>query len=148
VTAPNPEPSVPLGPERTVRLLDSASVGGAPIAYVVVLAAVIAVLSFIPFSVALSAGSSFPMAQGAYPLMGWLLGPAGGAAASGMGSLVGIFLAPHTAGIPWLTVGGAAAGALFASCLVSRGRRALALAVMVLIAAEAVLSSSSTSTPP
>lgn len=139
MTEPDPVPPAPLGPERTVKLLDSASVGGAPIAYVVVLAAVVAVLSFIPFSVALSAGSSFPMAQGVYPLMGWLLGPAGGAAASGLGAPVGIFLAPHTAGIPWLTVGGAALSALVAACLVARGRGTLALALLLLLAAEAVL---------
>jgi hypothetical protein len=137
VSEPDPAaPSEPLGPERTVRLLGAASVGGAPVAYVVVLGAVVAVLSFIPFSVALSAGGSFPMAQGVYPLMGWLLGPAGGAVASAMGSLVGLFLAPHTAGIPWLTVGGAATGALFAGCIVARGRRALALGAVLLVAGE------------
>ena len=39
--------------------------------------------------------------------------------------MVGIFLAPHTAGIPWLTVAGAASAALFAGVIVPRGRNGL-----------------------
>jgi hypothetical protein len=109
-----------LGAEREVQFLGSAAIDGAPIAYVIVLSTVVAVLSFIPFSIALAAGSSFPMSQGIYPLMGWLLGPWAGAAAAGSGTLVGIFLAPHTAGIPWVSVGGAMTAPLFASTLSPR----------------------------
>jgi len=131
-----PTPTRPNGTERVVVFHGSAAIAGAPVAYVIVLSAVIAVLSFIPFSVALSAGSSFPMAQGVYPLTGWLLGPWAGAAASGVGALVGIFLAPHTAGIPWVTVGGAASAALFAGAIVPGRQRtffAIILSVIVLI---------------
>jgi hypothetical protein len=121
----NPPTRAPSGPERRIVFLGSAAIGGAPVAYVIVLASVVAVLSFIPFSIALSAGSSFPVAQGVYPLMGWLLGPEAGAVASGAGALLGVVLAPHTAGIPWLTVGGAAMAAVVAGALApGRGRLA------------------------
>ena len=104
IGAPSPSPSgfVPTGPERRVEFIDSASIAGAPVAYVIVLAAVVAVLSFIPFSIVLSGGSSFPMAQGVYPLTGWLLGPWAGAVASGTGALVGALAAANAACIACL----------------------------------------------
>lgn len=140
VVARPDEAESPLGPERTVAFLGSAAIAGAPVAYVIVLSAVVAVFSFIPFSIALSAGSSFPMAQGIYPLTGWLLGPWAGAAASGVGALVGVFLAPHTAGIPWITVGGAALGAVFAGAIApGRARRWFALVLMIVIGLEVVV---------
>lgn len=129
-----PAAPTPLGPERTVTFIGGAAIGGAPVAYVIVFAAVVAVLSFIPFSIALSAGSSFPVAQGVYSLMGWLLGPWAGVVASGVGSLVGVLLAPHTAGVPWITVGGAAFGALCAGAIApGKARRPLALALVAVI---------------
>lgn len=118
----NPMPS---GPERPVRFLGAASIGGAPVAYVVMLSTVITVLSFIPFSIALSTGSSFPMAQGVYSLLGWILGPWAGSVASGAGTVVGIFLAPHTAGVPWVSTLGAACSPLYAAAIVPRGRKTL-----------------------
>ena len=128
-------PEAPVGAPRTVRLQGPASLGGAPVAYVVMMAAVIAVLSFIPFSVALAGGSSFPMSQGVYPLTGWLLGPWAGIVASAMGALVGVFLAPHTAGIAWITIGGAGLGAGIAGCIVAGGRRLAGLAASLAVAA-------------
>lgn len=125
-----------LGVEREVRFLGSAAIDGAPIAYVIVLSAVIAVLSFIPFSIAVAAGNSFPMSQGIYPLMGWLLGPWGGAIAAGSGTLVGIFLAPHTAGIPLVSIGGALTAPIFASLMApgkSQWRPWLVLCVVILL---------------
>lgn len=135
-----PTDATPLGPERPVTFIGGASIGGAPIAYVIVLSAVIAVLSFIPFSLALSAGSSFPVAQGVYSLVGWLLGPYAGAGASGTGALVGVLLAPHTAGVPWVTVAGAASAALFAGAIApGPQRRPLALVLSAVILVEAAL---------
>ncbi len=119
--------------------LESASIGGAPVAYVIVLATVAAVLCFVPFSVALASGSSFPMSQGVYPLLGWLLGPLAGAVASGVGALVGVFLAPHTAGIPWITVAGAASASAFAGALAARGRHRLWAMLSAVMIVEWVL---------
>jgi hypothetical protein len=133
------EPELPLGPERTVIFLESATISGAPVAYVIMLSAVVAVLSFIPFSIALSTGSSFPMSQGVYGLMGWVLGPWAGAWASGIGTLVGIFLAPHTAGIPWISVVGAASCAVFAGAIVPRGRRTLGALLSAVVLVEIFL---------
>lgn len=133
----NAEPFTPAGPERRVEFLGSAAIAGAPVAYVIVLSAVIAVLSFIPFSIVLSGGSSFPMAQGVYALTAWLLGPWAGAVAAGTGALVGAFLAPHTAGMVWLSVGGAMLAALCGGCF-RPGRKYWRLgAVLALVAVAA-----------
>ena len=121
----DPVPLVPSGEEREVKYLEGATIDGAPVAYIIVLAAVVAALSFIPFSVVLFSGGSFPMSQGVYPLVGWLLGPIAGAAAGGIGSLLGVFLAPHTAGIPLVTIFGAMFGSLAAGAIGRGGRRAL-----------------------
>ena len=132
--APSTDPFAGLrGRERQITFHDAAAIGGAPVAYVVVLATVIAVLSFIPFSIVLSGGSSFPMAQGVYSLNGWILGPWAGGVASGIGALVGVLLAPHTAGIPWLSVTGASLSALVAAALHPTGRRRFAGGISALI---------------
>lgn len=97
----------PKGQEREVKNIGGAAIDGAPIAYIVVLAAVVTALAFIPFSVVLASGGSFPMNQGILGLMGWVLGPIAGAIASGVGALIGVFVAPHTAGVWFVTVIGA-----------------------------------------
>ena len=102
----------PVGEERKVTFLGGAALDGAPVAYVITLATVVLALSFFPMSAILGLGGSFPMSQGILGLVGWVLGPLAGAAASGIGALIGIFLAPHTAGpVPFIRV----AGSLFAS---------------------------------
>ena len=114
----------PAGEEREVRLLSGAAIDGAPVAYIIVLAAVVTALAFIPFSVILAAGGSFPMSQGIYPLVGWILGPIAGAIASGVGRLIGIFLAPHTAGpVPAASVWGAAIASFAAGSMVLGEKR-------------------------
>jgi len=114
----------PAGEEREVRFLGGAAIDGAPVAYIVVLGAVVAALSFIPFSVILAAGGSFPMSQGVYPLVGWILGPIAGAVAGGIGRLIGVFLAPHTAGpVPAASVWGAAIASFAAGSMVLGGKR-------------------------
>lgn len=127
----------PLGEEREVEFLGGASIDGAPIAYIVVLAAVVTALAFIPFSVVLASGGSFPLSQGIWSLMGWILGPIAGAVASGIGSLVGVFLAPHTAGVPVVTVLGGALAAFTAGSMVTGEERKswwLPLTVIFIIA--------------
>lgn len=115
--------SAPAGKEREVKFLGGAAIDGAPVAYIVVLAAVVTALSFIPFSVVLASGGSFPMAEGIYPLVGWLLGPIAGAVASGIGRVIGVFLAPHTAGVPVVSVWGAMIGSFAAGAMVLSGKR-------------------------
>lgn len=94
------------GQERQVQFLGGANIDGAPVAYVVVFAAVVTALSFIPFSVSLGGGGgAFPLSQAILPLSGVILGPIAGTIANGIGTLIGVFVAPHTAGaIPLLTV--------------------------------------------
>ncbi|MCC6146671.1 MAG: hypothetical protein IT308_03810 [Anaerolineaceae bacterium] len=108
----------PSGEEREVKFLGGASIDGAPVAYIVVLAAVVTALSFIPFSIVMATGGSFPMAQGVYQLVGWVLGPIAGAVASGIGALLGVFIAPQTAGVAPVTVYGAALAAFAAGTMV------------------------------
>ncbi|NLE77749.1 MAG: hypothetical protein GX605_13485 [Chloroflexi bacterium] len=108
-------PFEPTGEERQVPLTGGTTIDGAPVAYIVVLAAVVVVLSFIPFSVVFAAGGGFPLSQGIYGLVGILLGPWAGALAAGIGRIIGIFIAPHTAGgglpsalfaVAWTAAGG------------------------------------------
>jgi hypothetical protein len=107
----------PAGPERDVQVRESVAIDGAPVSYVVVLAAVVAGLAFVPLSVVLGSGKSFPMSQGIYPLVGWILGPIAGAVANGVGALVGVLIAPHTTTIPVATVFGATMGGLAAGLM-------------------------------
>jgi hypothetical protein len=67
----------------------------------------------------LALGSSFPLSQAIFPLVGWLLGPVAGAVASGVGALIGVFVAPHTAGVPVVRV----VGAMVASFVAGSMRR-------------------------
>lgn len=110
--------TTPSGEEREVKFLGGASIDGAPVAYIIVLAAVVAALSFVPFSVVMASGGSFPMAQGVYSLVGWVLGPIAGAVASGIGALIGVFVAPHTAGVAPVTVYGAVVAAFAGGTMV------------------------------
>jgi len=113
----------PSGKERQVKFLGGAAIDGAPVAYIVVLAAVVAALCFIPFSIVLASGGSFPLSEGIFPLVGWILGPIAGAVASAIGRLIGVFLAPHTAGVPAVSVWGAAISSFAAGAMVLGGKR-------------------------
>jgi hypothetical protein len=52
-----------------------------------------------------------------------VLGPIGGAVASAIGRLIGVFLAPHTAGVPAVSVVTAAMGSFAAGCMVLGQKR-------------------------
>jgi len=128
------------GRERDLVRLSPAAIGGAPVAYVVALAGVVAAFSFLPFSLALAAGNGFPMSQGIYGLTGILLGPLAGGVASAVGALVGVMLAPHTAGLPWQSLsGGFLCAVIGAAVCGGPRRRLLRLAIVALVAVEAVL---------
>lgn len=113
----------PKGKEREVVNIGGAAIDGAPIAYIVVLAAVVTALAFIPFSVVLASGGSFPMNQGILGLLGWVLGPIAGAIASGVGALIGVFVAPHTAGVWFVTVIGAIVASFAAGTMYTQNEK-------------------------
>ncbi len=125
------------GEPREVRRTSTATVDGASLTMVVAMAAVVAVLSLIPFSAVLGVGGSFPLSQAVYPLVGWLLGPVAGALAGGVGAVVGLFVAPHTAGsLPWLRFFGAALSSFAAGTLTAKpSRRRWWMAVGALLVA-------------
>lgn len=100
----------PHGEQRQVVQRSAIAIDGAPISYIITLAAVVGALAFIPLSMILGLGKSFPLSQAIYPLIGILLGPVAGALADGIGSLVGVLLFPHTSFLPIATIIGAAFG--------------------------------------
>lgn len=113
----------PAGEEREVKLLGGATIDGAPVAYIIVLAAVVTGLALVPLSVVLGSGKSFPMSQAIYPLVGWILGSIAGAIASAIGASLGIFIAPHTTTVPIATVLGAMMGSFAAGTMITTGPR-------------------------
>jgi hypothetical protein len=112
-----------IGVERVVKLQGASTVDGAPISYIIVLASIVTTLSFIPLSIQLGMSAAFPMSQAVYPLIGWILGPIAGALASMIGTAAGVCLAPHTAGVPWLTIYGAGFGSFVAGTITRRKER-------------------------
>lgn len=130
----------PEGDERQVETIGGAAIDGTPIAYIVVLAAVVTALAFIPFSVVLATGGSMPLNQSIFPLLGWLLGPIAGAISSGIGTLIGVFLAPYTAGVPAIALWGAIVASFAAGTMVLGSKRRLwYLPLAVLFAVELLL---------
>lgn len=117
--------SAPLGEERKVKLWGETAIDGAPITYIVVLAAIIMVLALvpIPISVVLGSGKNFPISQGIYPLIGWLLGPIAGALTNAIGSLGGVIIAPYTTTSRLGSVVGAALGGWAAGIMKGGGQR-------------------------
>ncbi len=113
----------PTGQERRVRAIGGVRIAGAPIAYILTLSAVITALAFIPFSVVFGGGNAFPLSQGVYPLVGWILGPLGGAVAAGIGALSGTLMAPHTTKIWFVTILGGMASSFTAGAMVDQGPR-------------------------
>lgn len=113
----------PRGTERIIVNNKSAAIDGAPIAYIVVLASVVTALAFIPFSIQLGLGGSFPMYQGILGLIGWVLGPIAGAIVSGVGALIGAFIAPHTSTVWFVSVIGAVVASFAAGTMMVGNER-------------------------
>ena len=67
----------PKGEEREVERVSGVTVDGAPIAYIIVWAAIVFGLSFVPLpiSMVLGIGGTFPLSQTVYPVLGFILGP-------------------------------------------------------------------------
>jgi len=128
--------TIPTGEERKVTLSKGAAIDSAPIAYVVTLAGVVAVLTMIPIPITavVGTGRNFPMSQGVYPLMGWLLGPLAGALADGIGALVGLMINPQNTSSLLASLLGAAMGGLAAGSMRAEGRRRWRLPLTVVFA--------------
>jgi len=82
---------------REIRGGGGVTIGGAPVSYVAILAAIVAALAFVPASVVIGGtGAGWPLHDAIHPLIGLLLGPIAGPIASGVGILVGMVIAPYT----------------------------------------------------
>ena len=127
----------PKGEERQVKRVGAVAIDGAPIAYIIVWAAIVFGLSFIPLpvSLVLGIGGTFPLSQVVYPVLGFILGPWAGALAAGVGRLIGVFTAPHTATVGILSTIVAMATAGAGGLLVGRKGRAWLLAPAVFVLA-------------
>src|SRR5215831_5126430 len=89
----------PIGLRREVHIRGRVTIAGAPVAYVAMLAAVIAGLSLIPFSIVLgTGGGTFPLSEALFALVGIVLGPSAGAVTVLVGRVIGVGFAPYTAG--------------------------------------------------
>ena len=101
----------PRGEKRDVSGLGGVTIAGTPVAYVAIMAAIVAVFAFIPASVVIGgAGATWPAHDILHPLIGLLLGPIAGPIASIIGIFIGNALAPYTSLGPWaMLLGGMSA---------------------------------------
>jgi hypothetical protein len=87
----------PQGEKREVKGLGGVTIGGTPVAYIAIMAAIVTVFAFIPASVVIGGGGGgWPLHDALHPLVGLLLGPIAGPLASVVGMLVGNAVAPYT----------------------------------------------------
>src|SRR5262245_28098251 len=92
----------PRGERREVSGLGGVTIAGTPISYVAIMAAIVAVLAFVPASVVIGGmGGGWPLHDAIHPLVGLLLGPIAGPIASVIGMLIGNAIAPYTNLGPW-----------------------------------------------
>ena len=127
----------PKGEEREVERVSGVTVDGAPIAYIIVWAAIVFGLSFVPLpiSMVLGIGGTFPLSQTVYPVLGFILGPWAGALAAGIGRLLGVFSAPHTSTVGILSTIVAMATAAAGGLLVEKKGHTWLLAPIVFVLA-------------
>ena len=93
---------------RNLKTSGGVSIGGAPVSYTALMAALVAVMAFIPASVVVGGmGGGWPLHDVIHPLLGLLLGPIAGPIASAIGILIGNVIAPYTNLGPWSPLMGA-----------------------------------------
>ena len=93
---------------HNVSAAGGVSIGGAPVSYTAILAALVAVLAFIPASIVVGGmGGGWPFHDVIHPVLGLLLGPIAGPIASAIGILIGNVIAPYTNLGPWSPLMGA-----------------------------------------
>jgi hypothetical protein len=128
------------GRERKVQFLGGANLDGAPVAFIIVLAAVVTALSFIPFSVVIGTGGSFPMSHAVLTLNSLILGPIAGLVADLIGVIIGIFVAPYTASVPVLSlITAVVAGFAGGTFVLGKPRSGWWIPVAVLVAVDFVV---------
>ena len=88
--------SQPKGTEREVSASTRVTVGGAPISYVALFAAALAIASLIPWIV-MTTGKAVSLIEMLIPLAGIVLGPSGGFVAGLVGGAIGMVIAPYSA---------------------------------------------------
>lgn len=107
--------------EKIVGARSGVSIGGAPVSYTAILAALVAVLAFIPASVVVGGmGGGWPFWDVLTPVVGMLLGPIAGPIAAAIGVVVGGVIAPYTNLGPWGFLIGAMAAFTVAMTLLPR----------------------------
>ncbi|MFP4043162.1 MAG: hypothetical protein ACLFTP_01115 [Rhodosalinus sp.] len=107
--------------ETDVTAKAGVTIGGAPVAYTAILAALVAVLAFIPASVVVGGmGGGWPFWDVITPAVGLLLGPIAGPIAAAIGVVVGGVVAPYTNLGPWGFLIGAMAAFTVAMTLMPR----------------------------
>ena len=88
--------------ERTIAARGGVTIGGAPVAYTAILAALVAVMALIPASIVVGGmGGGWPLHDVIHSVVGMLLGPVAGPIASAVGTVVGGVIAPYTNLGPW-----------------------------------------------
>ena len=93
---------------RVIKVSGGVSIGGAPVSYTAFMAALVAILAFIPASIVVGGmGGGWPLHDVVHPLLGLLLGPIAGPIASAIGILIGGVIAPYTNLGPWAPLMGA-----------------------------------------
>ena len=95
---------MPKGEKREVTGLGAVAIGGTPVAYVAIMAAIVVAFAFVPASIVIGgAGQGWPAHDILHPLIGLLLGPIAGPIASVIGIFIGELVAPYTnLGLPAL----------------------------------------------
>ncbi len=96
---------------RSLEKTGGVSIGGAPVSSTAILAALVAVMAFIPASIVVGGmGGGWPLHDVIHPLLGLLLGPIAGPIASVIGIVIGNVIAPYTNLGPWsVLIGGMSA---------------------------------------
>ncbi len=109
---------------RQLTVTGGVSIGGAPVSYTALMAALVAVMAFVPASIVVGGmGGGWPLHDVIHPLLGLLLGPIAGPIASIVGILIGNVIAPYTSLGPWAALMGAMSA--FAVGMVMQPNRSL-----------------------
>ena len=123
---------------RNLTTTGGVSIGGAPVSYTALMAALVAVLAFIPASIVVGGmGGGWPLHDVIHQLVGLLLGPIAGPIASAIGIVIGGVIAPYTNLGPWGFVIGAMSA--FAVAMTLQPNRSLWLVPWVITLAANII---------